>query len=233
MKIIRDIRIRIDEEEVLRYQGYPYKKEKKINKMIMQITREEIKHGALLVKPQGVYCKEMVKEINPSGKVYLKNECSLDFNSSMIQFLKGVNQLILGLVTIGRELEEKVSELFSQGDYSRAIALDAVGTVSVTYFRDYVNNIVCQETREQNLQITRVFSPGSHDWEISQQENIFQIVPADKIGITLSESYMMYPQKSLSWLIGSGKKIAVPFKKQNHSCKICLAENCQFRKSSD
>ncbi len=232
MKIIKNIRLKIDEEEVLRYQGYPCKKEE-INEMVLQITREEIRHGYLLVMPQGIYCKEVVKEITPSGKVCLKNGCSLDFNSSMIHFLEGANYLIFGVITVGRELEEKVSELFSQGDYSRAIALDAVGTVSAKYLLDYINSLVCQETIEKNLKITKVISPGSNDLDISQQEKIFQIVPAGRIGITLSDSHMMIPQKSLSWLIGLGKKIATPFKEQNHSCKTCLAENCQFRKNFD
>jgi len=233
MRIIKNMKIKISEEEVLRYQGYHRKKEEKINEMVLQITREEISHGFLLVKPRGIYSKEIVTEITSTRKVYLKNNYSLDFSSSMIRFLEGVDCLMLGAVTIGRELEEKVSELFGQGDYFRAVALDAVGTVSAIYLRDYINSLVCQETRKQNLQITRVFSPGSHHWDISEQEKIFQIIPAEKIGITLTDSYMMYPQKSLSWLIGFGKKIAMPFQEQKHSCKICLAENCQFRKMID
>jgi len=147
-----------------------------------------------------------------------------------MNLLKGVSYLVLGVATIGGSLENKVSELFSQGEYPRAIALDAVGTVSVRSLSHYMRSLVCQEVKEQNLQTTKYFSPGSADWDISQQKNIFQIIPVDKIGVKLTESYMMIPQKSLSWIIGIGKDISITAK-DDHSCQICQATNCQFKKT--
>jgi len=111
-----------------------------------------------------------------------------------------------------------------------AIALDAVGTVAGRFLSNYIQSLVCQEAKEQNFQTTKYFSPGSGNWDISQQKNIFQIIPADKIGVKLTESYMMVPKKSLSWVIGIGKEIIIP-SKGNDSCKTCLAENCPFRKT--
>lgn len=39
MKIIKDIKLKIDEEEVLRYQGYSKNKVKIPNEVILQITQ--------------------------------------------------------------------------------------------------------------------------------------------------------------------------------------------------
>ena len=139
--------------------------------------------------------------------------------------------MILGVVTIGSSLENKVSEFFTKGEYPRAVALDAVGTVSVRSLSNYMRSLVCQEAKEKNLQTTKYFSPGSGDWDISQQKNIFQIIPVDKIGVKLTESYMMVPQKSLSWIIGIGKNITKSSNKNDNSCQICKATNCQFRKT--
>ena len=140
--------------------------------------------------------------------------------------------MILGVVTIGNSLENKVSEFFTKGEYPRAVALDAVGTVSVrSLSNNYMISLVCQESKEQNLQTTKYFSPGSGDWDISQQKNIFQIISVDKIGVKLTESYMMVPQKSLSWIIGIGKNITISSNKNDNSCQICQAKNCQFRKT--
>ena len=138
--------------------------------------------------------------------------------------------MILGVVTIRSSLESKVSEFFAKGEYPQAIALDAVGTVSVRSLSNYMRSLVCQEAKEQNLQTTKYFSPGSDDWDISQQKNIFQMIPADKIGVKLTESYMMVPQKSLSWIIGIGENITIS-SKNDHSCQICQAMNCQFKKT--
>ena len=230
MKIIKNIRLKIDEEEVLRYQGCHNDKLKKVNNTITKITREEIERGHHLFEPKGVSSPVKIKQRSfSSGRVDLKNGISLNFSPSIMNLLKGVSYLVLGVATIGSSLENKVSELFSQGEYPRAIALDAVGTVSVRSLSHYMRSLVCQEVKEQNLQTTKYFSPGSADWDISQQKNIFQIIPVDKIGVKLTESYMMVPQKSLSWIIGIGKNITITAK-DDHSCQICQATNCQFKK---
>ncbi len=231
MKIITDIRLNIDEDEVLRYQGLTNDNQKRVPVEIVQITREEIKQGLHLFEPKGILDSVRIKQISVSKKkIYLKNGCSLQFSNSMINLFEGIDSLIVGVVTIGSSLENQVSRFFTAGEYPRAIALDAVGTVAVRFFRDQLTSLACQESREQGMQTTTCFSPGSVDWNISQQKNIFQMIPVEKIGVSLTESYMMVPQKSLSWIIGVGRNIRLS-SKNKHSCQICQAINCQFRKT--
>ena len=231
MKIIKNIKLKIDEEEVLRYQGCHNNKLKKVNKTIMKITREEIERGYNLFEPKGIYSPVKIKQISFSGgRVDLKNGFSLNFSNSIINLLKGTNYLILGVVTIGSSLENKVSEFFTQGEYPRAIALDAVGTVAVESLSRYIRNLVCQEAKEQYFKTTRYFSPGYGDWDISQQKDIFKIIPTNKIEVSLTESCMILPRKSLSWIIGIGKRVIISSKERD-ACKICKAKNCQFRKT--
>ena len=194
MKIIKNIKLKIDEEEVLRYQGYHRNKAGKTNEIILQITREEIKQGYHLFKPQGIYSNVMVKKITSEGRINLENGLHLEINNSMLNLLRGTSYLAFGLSTIGNHLEEKVAELFAKNEYPKAIALDAVGTVAAKFLSNYIKSLVCQEAKEQNLQTTKYFSPGSGNWDISQQKNIFQIIPADKIGVKLTDSCMMIPK---------------------------------------
>lgn len=231
MKITKNIKLKIDEDEVLRYQGYSKNRVKNPSEVILQITREEITRGHNLFEPQGIYSSTKIKQISFSdGRVDLENGFSLNFSNSIINLLKGTSYLVLGVVTIGSSLENKVSEFFTQGEYPRAIALDAVGTVAVESLSRYIRNLVCQEAKEQYFKITRYFSPGYGDWDISQQKDIFKIIPTNKIGVSLTESCMILPRKSLSWIIGIGKNVTIS-SKNDDSCKICLAENCQFRKT--
>ena len=231
MKIIKNIKLKIDEEEVLRYQGCHNNKLKKVNKTIMKITREEIERGYNLFKPKGIFSPVKIKQISFSdGRVDLKNGFSLNFSNSVINLLKGTNYLVLGVVTIGSSLENKVSEFFTQGEYPRAVALDDVGTVAVESSSRDIRNLVCQEAKKQYFKTTRYFSPGYGDWDISQQKDIFKIIPTNKIAVSLTESCMILPRKSLSWVIGIGKNITIP-SKDNNSCQICQAKNCQYRKT--
>jgi len=230
MRIIKSIKLKIDEEEVLRYQGYHRNKAGKTGEIILETTRKEIEQGYCLFEPKGIYSKVMIRNVSSEGRINLENGLHLEINNSMLNLLRGTSYLAFGLSTIGNHLEEKVAELFTKNEYLKAIALDAVGTVASKYLSNYIQSLICQEARGQNFQTTKYFSPGSVDWDISQQKIIFEIIPADKIGVRLTESCMMLPKKSLSWVIGIGKEIIIP-SKGNDSCKICLAENCQFRKT--
>jgi len=232
MKIIKNVKLKIDEDEVLRYLDYSKNKVEKPKEIILQVTREEIKQAYNLFQPQAIYASFKIKKISFSeGEINLERGFPLYFNNSVIDFLKRADYLFFGVVTIGNSLEDKTSEFFAHKEYSRPLALDAVGTVATRYLSQYVRNIICQEAKEQHLQTTKHLTPGTTEWDISQQKNIFEIIPADKIGERLTESYMMIPKKSLSWAIGAGKNI-IKSSKDNGSCQICQAINCQFRKTS-
>ena len=231
MKIIKNVKLKINEDEVLRYQGYNHYGVKKIKKKIIQITREEIKQGYKLIKSQGIYSSIKIKKISFSeGRIDLENDFPLFFNNSVINFFKEANYLVFGIVSIGDILENKVHEFFIYKKYSRGFALDAVGTVAIRYLSQHVRSIICQEAKEQHFQTTKHFTPGTIEWSISQQKNIFEMIPTSKIGVKLTNSFMMIPKKSLSWAIGIGENI-ISSSKDDGSCQICQAINCQFRKN--
>ena len=228
MKIIKDLKLNIDREKVLRYQGYSKKRIKKPNQNILRITEEEINRGYNLFKPQGIY--SLIKIINfaSEGRVNLENELSFRFSKSVINQLKGANHLLVGVVTIGDFLEKKVSELFSQGEYPQALALDAVGTVAVEDLSRGVRKLARQEVKEQGLKTSRHFSPGYSGWEVSQQEIVFKSISVDNIGVRLTKGYMMLPQKSLSWAIGVGKEIITP-SEEDDNCGNCQSKYCNYK----
>jgi len=228
MKIIKDIKLNIDREEVLRYQGYSKKKVKKPNQNILKITEEEISRSYNLFKPRGIYSLIKITCFTSKGRINLENELVFRFSKSVINQLKGASHLLVGVVTVGDFLEKKVSELFSQGEYPQALALDAVGTVAVEDFSRRVRKLARQEIKKQGFKTSRHFSPGYSGWEVFQQEIIFKSIPVDNIGVRLTEGYMMLPQKSLSWAIGVGKEIIISSEEDNN-CGNCQSKCCNYK----
>jgi hypothetical protein len=228
MKIIKDLKLDLDKEEILRYQGYSRKKVKEPNQNILRITGEEINRGYSLFKPQGIYSLIKIKSSALEGRINLENGLIFRFAKSIIKQLKGASHLLVGVVTIGDLLEKKVSELFSQGEYPRALALDVIGTVAVEDFSRKVRKLARQEVIEQGFKTSRHFSPGYSGWEVSQQEIVFKSIPSDNIGVRLSKGFMMLPQKSLSWVIGVGKEIIVSSEEEN-KCKDCQSKYCNYK----
>lgn len=228
MRIIEDIKFNIDRDEVLRYQGYSKKKVKNPNQNILRITEEEINQGYNLFKPRGIYSLIKITCFTSKGRINLDNELVFRFPKSIINQLKGASYLLVGVVTIGDFLEKKVSELFSQGEYPQALALDAVGTVAVEDFSREVRKLARQEVKEQGFKTSRHFSPGYSSWEVSQQDIIFKSIPVDNIGVKLTKGYMMVPQKSLSWIIGVGKEMIAPSEEDNN-CGNCQYKSCNYK----
>jgi len=228
MKIIKDLKLDLDKEEILRYQGYSRKKVKEPNQNILRITEEEINRGYSLFKPQGIYSLIKIKGSVLEWRINLENGLIFRFAKSIIKQLKGASHLLVGVVTIGDLLEKKVSELFSQGEYPRALTLDVIGTVAVEDFSRKVRKLARQEVIEQGFKTSRHFSPGYSGWEVSQQEIVFKSIPSDNIGVRLTKGFMMLPQKSLSWVIGAGKEIIVSSEEEN-KCKDCQSKYCNYK----
>jgi cobalamin-dependent methionine synthase I len=54
-----------------------------------------------------------------------------------------------------------------------------------------------------NKSIYRRLSPGYGDWPIADQEKIFAVLDPDKnIGVKLTDSHIMIPEKSTSGIMG-------------------------------
>ena len=79
--------------------------------------------------------------------------------------------------------------------------------------------------KEAGFSITNRYSPGSCGWPVSDQQLLFSLFPDKYCGISLSDSSLMDPLKSVSGIIGIGRNV----KKTAYTCDICDIENCMYR----
>ena len=77
--------------------------------------------------------------------------------------------------------------------------------------------------------LTDRFSPGYGDFPFSQQRDFFDVLDITRrIGVSLTESGLMLPQKSVTALIGVSDR---PQAHRHRGCASCiLFEDCGFRK---
>jgi hypothetical protein len=125
-------------------------------------------------------------------------------------------------VTCGTELEE-----WTQGitDLVRSFAADAIKQDVLYQALRYL-----MEHLKGSYQLAQVskMSPGSlADWPIEEQRPLFEILgnAKDLIGISLTESLMMVPTKSVSG-------VCFPTEVDFFSCQLCPREVCPGRKAS-
>lgn len=105
----------------------------------------------------------------------------------------------------------------------KGIVADCTGSAAIEAFCDKINLSL-----SDNPDFLRPrFSPGYGDLCIDCQKKIIDFLCTNKnIGLSLTESLMMVPKKSVTAIIGIGKE---KNKCKGNGCMTCKTENCPYR----
>jgi hypothetical protein len=128
--------------------------------------------------------------------------------------------------TIGSLLDEMVSSLFKV-DPSLAVAMDGVGSAAVESLAIQACNYFENQVKDEGLNTTMPLNPGMVGWPVEQgQPEIFTLLDSEEILVTLNESCMMSPNKSLSMVLGVGKDVSPV----GSSCDYCSLKGvCKYQ----
>jgi hypothetical protein len=116
--------------------------------------------------------------------------------------------LALFAATIGPEVSARITGLFGARDFATASVLDAVASEATELAADVVQTtyrdaLAGQGKADSSTKLLR-YSPGYCGWHISGQRALFDALEPGDIGITLRESFLMEPLKSVSGVIVAG-----------------------------
>lgn len=137
------------------------------------------------------------------------------------QNLENVQKVFPYIVTIGPELELAAG---SSGDLLRQYYLEEVANAILEIGASWL-----AERLKKRWGLPRLssMSPGSlADWPITEQAKLFSLFGDTKkiIGVTLSESMLMLPRKSISGIF-------FPSEEGFISCRLCPREICPSRQA--
>ncbi|MBQ9661612.1 MAG: vitamin B12 dependent methionine synthase, activation domain protein [Oscillospiraceae bacterium] len=142
------------------------------------------------------------------------------------ELLKDCSRVILMAATLGSEAEQLLRRSQVR-DMSDAVILDAAASAAI----ENVCDNLCEDlaARFAPAYLTDRFSPGYGDFPFAQQREFFDVLDITRqIGVSLSESGLMLPQKSVTALIGVADR---PQEHRHRGCPSCtLFETCRFRK---
>ncbi|RQD74170.1 MAG: hypothetical protein D5R97_08225 [Candidatus Syntrophonatronum acetioxidans] len=198
--------IYLDKNKVIRFLGY--KQGNEPNKRIINIIDTEVEHARSLIEPKGIY------EILDARKIKEKR-------------FEDADKIALAVVTIGNKLEKEVQDMFRQGENTRALVLDAVGSVATEETANIINRKINKKSEKEGYKTTRRFSPGYGNWKMGGQTLIFKNIKdiEKKLGVVLLSSKIMEPIKSTSFVIKIGRNTMKEM--TTDQCKNChLKEDC-------
>lgn len=139
--------------------------------------------------------------------------------------LKGITGLALFVATIGQQFDVWSRDFFTRGADLEGYIADAIGSEIVEATVDRLEELVTDEAQERGLGCTNRFSPGYCEWHVSEQHALFALLPDRFCGISLTDSALMVPIKSVSGIIGMGLGLA----KKEYQCSLCNLEDCYRR----
>ncbi len=129
------------------------------------------------------------------------------------------------VATAGPALDDWTKSLLTQGDPLAAYLVDGLGTVVAEQAAEWLEDKVSDWAESHGLSVTRMYGPGYCGWDVQEQHRLFSLLPPGFCGITLNESALMSPVKSISGVIGLGEGA----ERKAHGCAICDLSNC-FRR---
>lgn len=147
--------------------------------------------------------------------------------------LRLAEKIIILSVTIGELIEETITKYFQAGAYSYALLLDAAATTAVETTADEMEKTITQYITPKGYQKVMRFSPGYGDWDIRFQPEMLTLAKAEQIGVSLTESCMLIPRKSITAVIGLIPNQNLEQKNETHDCTICNKLDCLARKEQN
>jgi hypothetical protein len=149
------------------------------------------------------------------------------------EIVRQAEELALFAATMGDALITKSSELFADGKAALGFMLDAVNSSGAERLGrrmgHYFLELVPEGKRRQKKLKVQYYSPGHCGWHISGQAKLFQVLHPEEIGITLTESWVMRPFKSISGVLVVGELEIHRFQPVFSFCKQCKERKCVQR----
>ena len=197
--------------------------------MVLDIIADVLEEASAICNIRAEYAIWEGAVFNAESKTMNINGITYGIGKIILGQIKKSESIAVFLCTAGKEIGEISRELIAGKDFLRGYIFDIAGSEIVEAAADRMQGILSQRMETRGLNITNRFSPGYCGWHVSEQHNLFRLVPGNYCGITLNDSALMNPIKSVSGIIGIGREV----KMRPYTCSFCDAVNCIYRKKGE
>lgn len=140
-------------------------------------------------------CMYIIKSVDIT---FTDNGCNLGFGDIASENLKknliGCNRAYILAATIGHDVD-RVLRNAALVSPAKHFVLDAVASAAVEALCDYIQSCLPEKTKAR-------FAPGYGDFALEMQGNLLEYIEAYKLGISINESFMMTPMKTITAIMG-------------------------------
>lgn len=148
-------------------------------------------------------------------------------SNSLGRNLKDCVKAVLFGATLGAGVDRLITR-YSLTDMAKAVVLQSCAAALLEEYCDERQAEIGEKLRCENLYMRPRFSPGYGDFDIRHQEELMRMLDCAKtIGLTMTDSFMMSPTKSVTALIGLSP---MEQKCPPAGCESCGKTDCIYRR---
>lgn len=188
---------------------------------IIDRSREVFVDGA---QPRGLYQSIATKDFD---EIY-RGQGDNDDDTPLEHVVDEAVSLALFAVTLGDRISDRISALFDAGELAEGYILDQVASFAADELADIAGRRFRTGSERNDLAVVP-YSPGYCGWHVSGQQALFANLQPDEIGISLNDSSLMHPIKSVSGVLVLAPVEAHDFSPAFPCCATCTTLACQER----
>jgi hypothetical protein len=207
--------------EAIRYLGYG---SHAVDDHIYNLIRSSFEELEQVVDKRIVY---RIFDVSYKENGHL-NIGQLDIDSKNLKKnLRECPQVIMLGATLGTGVD-RLTRKYALTDMARVVTLQACAAAMLEEYLDQWQQEKTEEMQKEGWYLRPRFSPGYGDFSIEHQKMMVQMLDASKkIGLTVTDSLMLTPTKSVTAVIGLSKvKRICPIQ----GCESCDKTDCEFRR---
>lgn len=142
-------------------------------------------------------------------------------------------RLALFAVTLGEPASRAVADCFRGADFALGYMLDAMASVAADAAaeaaeRHFAATLRAHGWTRDDGAVLR-YSPGYCGWDVTGQRALFARLQPGRIGLTLTDSCLMRPLKSVSGVLIAGPRAIHRFPPTFDFCERCEERTCRTR----
>ena len=148
--------------------------------------------------------------------------------------LQGCDKVILFAATVGLAPDRLIAR-YGRLSPTKALCMQAIGADRIESLCDAFCDELAADYAAEGYQLRPRFSPGYGDFPLDAQKAFFQALDCHrKIGLSLNDSLLMSPSKSVTALIGllpQAVQTAHAEARSHADCASCAKTDCLFRQA--
>jgi hypothetical protein len=206
-------------EKVVKAIGYP---ENAAPKEIIDMVRELLDRSSQYVNVKCGYVWLTSEDIDGDGEHLYLDDVTFHTKRIVGVPLRKMSEAVLFVGTIGGEFDKWSKETFDSGDPLFGYIIDSIGSELAESMADWLEKKIIAQANKEGKKCSNRYSPGYCGWDVYEQHKLFNFLPKDFCGISLSETALMRPQKSVSGIIG----VSESMKRMEYPCDVCRVPHC-------